>query len=334
MTIDRDKAGLLGVPLADVDRSVRLGLAGLEVGPLPRRGPGGRGVRHRRDAAARRPHDARRASTRWTGSTLTTALGGAGAAAPARRISSSRARPPPSATTTRSASVTVTADVRAGFNTDRVTQEVLAKLASVKLPAGLPHRAGRRDTRAGRRASAGSARRSSWRCSACSRCWCSSSAPSRAPLIVASVIPLGVIGGLLALCPHRQHALLHRDDRLRRADRHRGEELHPAGGLHQPAPARRAWRSTRPSSGRARRASCPSCSPPLTAIGGLLPLALENSSLYSPLAWVIIGGLVSSTLLTRLVTPVLYELLAPEVEVEPAPATTEAPAQLAPAAAA
>jgi multidrug efflux pump subunit AcrB len=50
----------------------------------------------------------------------------------------------------------------------------------------------------------------------------------------------------------------------------------------------------------------------VTAIGGLTPLALEESSLYSPLAFVLIGGLVSSTLLTRLVTPALYRLLAPE----------------------
>ena len=46
----------------------------------------------------------------------------------------------------------------------------------------------------------------------------------------------------------------------------------------------------------------------VTAIGGLLPLALGGSSLYSPLAWVIIGGLVSSTLLSRIVTPVMYLL--------------------------
>jgi multidrug efflux pump subunit AcrB len=48
-----------------------------------------------------------------------------------------------------------------------------------------------------------------------------------------------------------------------------------------------------------------------TAIGGLLPLALEGSGLYSPLACVIIGGLVTSTLLSRIVTPVMYLLLAP-----------------------
>jgi multidrug efflux pump subunit AcrB len=51
----------------------------------------------------------------------------------------------------------------------------------------------------------------------------------------------------------------------------------------------------------------------LTAIGGLIPLVLERSALYSPLALVILGGLVSSTLLTRVVTPVLYKLLAPDV---------------------
>jgi hypothetical protein len=51
----------------------------------------------------------------------------------------------------------------------------------------------------------------------------------------------------------------------------------------------------------------------LTAIGALLPLALAGDALYSPLAWVIIGGLVSSTLLGRVLTPVLYWMLAPPV---------------------
>ena len=47
----------------------------------------------------------------------------------------------------------------------------------------------------------------------------------------------------------------------------------------------------------------------VTAIGGLLPLALSGSGLYGPLAWVIIGGLISSTLLSRMVTPVMYLLI-------------------------
>jgi multidrug efflux pump subunit AcrB len=50
-----------------------------------------------------------------------------------------------------------------------------------------------------------------------------------------------------------------------------------------------------------------------TAIGGLLPLALQNIGLYSPMAWVIIGGLITSTLLARLVTPVMYKLIPPAI---------------------
>jgi Cu/Ag efflux pump CusA len=44
-------------------------------------------------------------------------------------------------------------------------------------------------------------------------------------------------------------------------------------------------------------------------------LVLEYSDLYSPLAIVLIGGITSSTLLARLVTPVMYKLLPPKVVV-------------------
>lgn len=52
----------------------------------------------------------------------------------------------------------------------------------------------------------------------------------------------------------------------------------------------------------------------MTAIGGMTPLVLERSPLISPLAIVLIGGLISSTLLSRLVTPVLYYLIPPKVD--------------------
>jgi multidrug efflux pump subunit AcrB len=51
----------------------------------------------------------------------------------------------------------------------------------------------------------------------------------------------------------------------------------------------------------------------LTAIGGLLPIALSSNPLVSPLALVLIGGLISSTLLSRIVTPVVYKLIPPKV---------------------
>ena len=56
----------------------------------------------------------------------------------------------------------------------------------------------------------------------------------------------------------------------------------------------------------------------VTAIGGLLPLAVENSGLYSPLAIAIIGGLITSTLLSRIATPVMYWLVSRGEEDAPA----------------
>lgn len=53
-----------------------------------------------------------------------------------------------------------------------------------------------------------------------------------------------------------------------------------------------------------------------TAIGGLLVLAVQGSGLYSPMAWTIIGGLIASTLLARLVTPVVYKLLPPAISAQ------------------
>lgn len=54
----------------------------------------------------------------------------------------------------------------------------------------------------------------------------------------------------------------------------------------------------------------------LTAIGGLMPIAWSSNPLISPLAIVMIGGLISSTLLSRIVTPVVYKLIPPKIEME------------------
>ncbi|MBV8251746.1 MAG: efflux RND transporter permease subunit [Chitinophaga sp.] len=52
----------------------------------------------------------------------------------------------------------------------------------------------------------------------------------------------------------------------------------------------------------------------LTAIGGLIPIAISTNPLISPLAIVLIGGLISSTLLSRIVTPVVYKLIPPKIQ--------------------
>jgi multidrug efflux pump subunit AcrB len=137
-------------------------------------------------------------------------------------------------------------------------------------------------------------------------------------LIVAGVIPLGVAGGLVALLAtgytlsftatiglvaligiQIKNSILLVDF---------GNQLREQGASLQDAVLR---------AGEIR--FLPILLTSATAIGGLLPLAVQGSGLYSPLAIVIIGGLVASTLLGGLVTPVMYWLLPPRVEVrEPA----------------
>jgi multidrug efflux pump subunit AcrB len=50
-----------------------------------------------------------------------------------------------------------------------------------------------------------------------------------------------------------------------------------------------------------------------TTIGGLLPLTLRGGTLWAPMGWTIIGGLLVSTFLTLLVVPVLYSLYTKKI---------------------
>ncbi len=136
----------------------------------------------------------------------------------------------------------------------------------------------------------------------------------RSTLIVATVVPLGVTGALLALLVtgytlsftaiigmlallgiEIKNSILLVDftNQLREEGKPLDEAIEQAGEIR----------------------FFPILLTSATAIGGLLPLAVQGSGLYSPLAIVIIGGLLSSTLLARLVTPATYKLLPPEVKV-------------------
>jgi len=48
----------------------------------------------------------------------------------------------------------------------------------------------------------------------------------------------------------------------------------------------------------------------MTAVAGLTPLALSGNPLFTPLAVTIISGLLFSTMLTLIVVPSLYTVLA------------------------
>jgi multidrug efflux pump subunit AcrB len=307
--VDAEQAGRLGVPEIEVKNGVRLAIAGLLAGKL-RDSDGeeypirvtlqqGEGERAQLDAL--------------DDLTVTAATG---AHVPLRQLASLEFEASPSEIVHygKRRSATVSAHTVTGFNIDKVTDAVIEKLEAMEWPPGTGWRtAGERENREESFGGFGAA-------------ILIASFGVLAVLvlefrtfkstgIVASVIPLGIAGGILALwvtgnsisftamigfialigIEVKNSILLVDFTNLLRAQ-----------GVGLDDAIERA--------GQAR--FFPILLTTMTAIGGLLPLAFEGSPLYSPLAIVIIGGLISSTVLARLVTPVMYKLLAPEVERE------------------
>src|SRR5437016_6273810 len=129
VAIDRAKAGLLGIPMLEIDRTVRLGLAGLEAGSL-REGDG--------DA---RPVVVRLARTgRATPADLDRGYVSAtnGRLAPLAQVAEVRFERAVAEIQrhNRTRSVTLTANVPTGHNTDHVTRQALGRLGGVAVPLG------------------------------------------------------------------------------------------------------------------------------------------------------------------------------------------------------
>jgi multidrug efflux pump subunit AcrB len=302
VVIDREKAGLLGVPTLEIDRTLRLGLSGLEAGVLREPDGDARNVVLRlRDATRPDPATLDRLYVASVGGRLT----------PLRQVADVRFETdvPEIRRVNRERAVTVTSFVRTGYNTDRVTRQALASLDSLRLPAGyriVP--AGEIESRQESFGGIGSALIVAT--FLILAVLVLEFKTFRGTLIVGSVIPLGLAGGLVALFLtgntlsftaligfvalvgieiKTSILLVDFTNRLR------------VQGMDLEHAIRRA--------GEVR--FLPIVLTSMTAIGGLLPLAVQGQALYSPLAWVIIGGLVSSTLLARIVTPVLYRMLPP-----------------------
>jgi multidrug efflux pump subunit AcrB len=305
LVVDKQKAGLLGIPSVEVERTLRLGIAGLEAGKI-RAANGDEYPLMVRIAHKGRP--APEALDRIQVSSVT------GAMIPLSQIASMRFSASPTTIdhVNRQRSVTITSYVRSGYNTDAVTKQVMAALDSIALPVGYVMRpAGEIESREESFGGIGGAIIVA--VFAILAILVLEFRDFRTTLVVASVIPLGLVGGIVALLLSgytlsftamigfvalvgieikTSILLVDFTDQLRRKGVSLDDAIQQAGEIR----------------------FLPIVLTTMTAIGGLLPLAFQGSGLYSPLAWVIIGGLVSSTLIARLVTPVLYKLLAPALE--------------------
>ena len=305
LSVDRAKAGLLGVPAIEIDRTVRAGIAGLGAGKF-------------RDADGQE-YDIAVGLPRGTRPTLEAmdhiyVSAVSGAQVPLNQLATVHfeGSPPVVQHYDAQRSITVTSNVRTGFNTDRLTKDLLARLGTWPLPEGSTiTAAGELESRQESFGGLGTAILLAT--FGIFAILVLEFRTFKGMVIVASVIPLGVIGGLAALFAggytlsftamigfvaligiEIKNSILLVDF----TNQLRAEGVPLIEAIEQ--------------AGRIR--FLPIVLTTMTAIGGLIPLALERSSLYSPLALVIIGGLVSSTILSRLVTPVMYRLLPPDFE--------------------
>ena len=314
--INTEKAGLLGVPPGEIDRTVRLAIVGETVGAF-READG-----DEFPIVARLPLEGHHSLEALQQVYVPAAEG---ASIPLNQLSNPRLESGPGRIDRfdRQRLVTVTAYTKTGYNTEKVTNEVFEKIASLPRPPGYDFRAGG-EIEARQKGFAGLTDAILVAIFGILGVLILEFRSFRTTLVVAGVIPLGIVGGLLGLWASGYSLsftavigfialigieikssilLVDFTNQLRREGVELKEAVERAGEIR----------------------FLPVLLTSLTAIGGLTPLAMEGSGLYSPLAFVIIGGLVSSTVLSRLVTPTMYLLLAPKEMEEETPAESGKP---------
>ncbi len=302
--INTEKAGVFGIPTVEINKTIRLALAGISIGKY-------------RDAEGN-DYSINVRFPKETSSELDILnriyiSSMAGGQIPLSQLAEIEFENSPTLIQHYNSerSMTVSSFVKTGYNTEKITRQILAKIEELKLPEGfklIP--AGEIESRKESFGGIGTAILIA--IFGIFAVLILEFRTFKSTLIVLSVIPLGIIGGLLMLYftgytlsfaaaigfvaligIEIKNSILLVDftNQLREQGTDLDEAIIKAGEIR----------------------FLPVLLTTLTAIGGLLPIALGNSALYSPLAYVIIGGLITSTLLARLVTPVMYKLIPPRI---------------------
>jgi multidrug efflux pump subunit AcrB len=300
--LDRPAAAMLGVPDAEIDRAVRLALAGLNVARYREAD----GDEYNIQLALPRGDHAD--LTRWQQIQVQTASGAYVQLAQVAKLEFDSA-PAVILRYLRERCATVTSYVQDGYNVDKTTQAVDAALRHLPWPPGYRYEFGG-EVESRKESFGGLGTAIVIAVFGILAILVLEFRSFRGTFIVASIIPLGVIGGLCALWLtgntlsftavvgfvalvgiEIKNSILLVDftNQLRARGVPLREAIEQAGEIR----------------------FLPVVLTTLTALGALLPLAVQGAGLYSPLAIVIIGGLLSSLLLSRLVTPVMYSLMPP-----------------------
>jgi multidrug efflux pump subunit AcrB len=306
VVIDHDKAATFGVPIVEIDRTIRLAITGLPVGKFR--------VENREDDYVINLTIPRSKAQDFSVFDKIYVNSLTGATIPLRQLARVEFRSSPNGINhfDKLRYTTVTSFLKTGFNTTAVTADLLKELDKMTFPKGYYYKAAG-EVEAKQESFGGLGGIILLTVFGLLGVLILEFKTFKSTLVVLSVIPLGIIGALLALLftgytlsfvavvgiialagieVKNSILLVDYTEQLR------------ANGATLDAAIQEA--------GETR--FVPIILTTLTAIGGLIPLAIEWNPLYSPLAWVLIGGLISSTLLTRVVTPVLYKMLAPKIK--------------------
>jgi len=305
ININRDKATSLGIPIVEIDRTVRLAVAGLNMGGFST--PDG----DEYNLTVTLPKDAVFAGLDVFKNIYVNSL--TGAAVPLSQVATLEFKRAPNVIThyDRDRYTLITAFVKSGYFAQDINTKIQENLEKMDFPKGVRYViAGEVET--SQRSFGGMGTIILVTIFGLLAVLILEFKTFRSTIIVLSVIPLGVIGAVLALLVtgypfsftvvvglialmgiEVKNSILLVDftNQLRLEGKPIDNAIQEAGEIR----------------------FVPILLTSLTAIGGLMPLAIEENPLYSPLAYVLIGGLISSTLLSRIVTPVLYKLLAPRV---------------------
>ncbi|MCZ8217628.1 MAG: efflux RND transporter permease subunit, partial [Cyclobacteriaceae bacterium] len=305
--IDKDKAQMLGIPTVTIDRTVRLAVAGLNVGKFS--DENGEDVEILLTKANQGQSTLDALENLYVNNQQ-------GKAIPLNQVAELKLESSPININhfDKIRMVSVTAFVGKGFLVDNVINDVVAKMEAMPLPQGYSYGMGG-EVESRQESFGGFESVIIVTIFLFIAVLVLEFGTFKSTLIVLSVIPLGIVGAVLALLitgnslsfvaiiglialagieVKNTILLVDFTNQLREQGKSLEEAIREAGEVR----------------------FLPIILTSMTAIGGLLPIAWSSNPLISPLAIVLIGGLISSTLLSRVVTPVVYKLIPPRVELK------------------
>lgn len=309
LTIDKEKALSLGVPSVSIDRTVRMAIAGVDLATYTNPELDDDDYKIRLSVPRKAHADLSVFDNLYVNNVE-------GAAMPLKQLAALDFESSPVSINhiNKIRTVSVNAFVRKGYLNDRVINDVIAKMDAKELPAGYHYEMGG-EVESRQESFGGFTTVIIITVFLFIAVLVLEFKTFKSTLIVLSVIPLGIVGAVLALLVtgnslsfvatigiialagiEVKNTILLVDftNQLRREGMALNDAIEKAGEIR----------------------FLPIILTTLTAIGGLTPIAWSSNPLISPLAIVMIGGLISSTLLSRIVTPVVYKLMPPKIEPE------------------